>query len=116
MTRALRLMLRALATAMATVCVLMGIWHPPAASAVALKPTATYVYDGNHHSAPSTTSTSERGPPAAYDRYINDDAVDRRSHGGSVCSDAGTSRGDFTYNAPAMLASARCVRLRPRRP
>lgn len=77
-------MLRALATALVTVCVWMGIWHPAEASAAALPPGATYIYDGHHHTAPPMANISERGPPAASDRPATYDATARRSDGPSA--------------------------------
>lgn len=91
------------ALVVAAVTAVIALLAAPAPSAIVVhsaQPLPAYAYDGHDRSALSTTSTSERGPPAAYDHFTSDDAVDSPSHGASARPDRTMTSPVIGYDRP----------------
>ena len=73
----------------------------PAASAAT---TQGYIYDSQLNGAASTHPISERGPPATYDRDINQDADDHRPRDAATRPSGPTTRDTNGYDASATLS------------
>lgn len=64
----------------------------------------SYAYDGRHHTAPPTFTTSERGPPAAEVALTRHTAVDPRPHGELAHPQPVVSGSYAEYDHSAQLA------------
>lgn len=87
----------------------LGVLLGPAGSAVALNPDESapaYTYAPLAHGATAPGTTTERGPPAAYNPATAYNAVARWSHGASARQDGPTPSRAFAYDNPALLVQA----------
>lgn len=85
----------------------LALLAAPTAEAIAVAPATSLpacVYEGHHNTTVATYTTTERGPPAAYDLAPTYDAVDRWSHGASTCSGEAKTPVHCTYDDPARFA------------
>lgn len=85
---------------------LLAAWLGAAAPIGALASpttTAAHGHDSHHRVVTISLATTERGPPAADDRYAIEAAVDHRSHGASARPDRATPPVLFAYDHPALL-------------
>ncbi len=82
---------------------LLGVPVPSAIAVPSAQPFPAYTYDGHDRSALSTTSTPARGPPAAYDHFTSDDAVDRPSHSASARPNRTMASPAIGYDHPTAL-------------
>lgn len=69
-------------------------------------PVAVYAYDSQQHIAPTAATTSERGPPAALNHAVPNDAVDRWSRGAVARLAPGTTPPIITYDHPVLLVES----------
>lgn len=97
MTRIVRAAKGLLAALIATLAVWLGLIQSAAAAPALPMPAATFGCNGHDHTAVPTYTTTQRGPPVAYDRDTADFAVDDWSHGASVRPSAATT-GSTTHN------------------
>ncbi len=82
---------------------LLGVPVPSAIAVPSAQPFPAYTYDGHDRSALSTTSTPARGPPAAYDHFTSDDAVDRPSRSASARPNRTMASPAIGYDHPTAL-------------
>jgi hypothetical protein len=96
--------IRALATTLiAAVVALLFVPAPSALADDSVQPPPFHVYDGYHHPAHMTGSSTERGPPSPYDHTTIHDAAHHWSSGASACSDEPTPSVATTYDNPTRL-------------
>jgi len=62
-----------------------------------------FTYHDNHHTGAATYTTTERGPPAAYNRGTDYDAVDLRSRGASARANGPATLGIHDYDDIVMF-------------
>lgn len=96
-------MRRVFATLVAALVACIGLAQPDDAVATPAPHFLCQSYEGHHHSTPLTDSTSERGPPTAYDHDTSSGAADLRSRGASALPATGTTRPVITYDHLALL-------------
>lgn len=75
----------------------------PSEAAASALPIVTYTYDGHHDAAVWTFTTTERGPPEAYEGTTTYDVVDSRSHGAWARPSLDTLSTAHTYDDSAPL-------------
>lgn len=88
----------------AVVTALLAVPSSAASTSTALT-VAAYTYDSHHHAASPYDTTTERGPPATYDRS-GYHAVDDRSGGASARPEGPRPGPAAMYNTRAQLAQA----------
>lgn len=97
-------MSRVMATLIALIAALFGATTPGPALAAAAPAAPTYSYTDHHDTAVVAHTTTERGPPTAYDRHTTYDGGDRWSHGASARLDTAPSPCAYNYDHSVTLA------------
>jgi hypothetical protein len=105
-------LIRVFVTAFLTLLGSFSLLQPSTVGSTPAYATANYVYDSADHAVWLNDTTSERGPPAEYDRPTDYDAVDRWSHGTSARPSGRTTATIQDYDDIArFVQSARGSRL-----